>query len=224
MSVLVFDLDGTLVSSMEDLVATLNVVLTANGHSSIPKENVVHMVGMGAKVLLQRGLEFNGIAWTDETIDPLYSHFLEHYAANLAVHTRPFDGVVTSLETLRAQGWKLAVCTNKVERLTLPLLEALDLSQYFDAVVGGDTFACSKPNAEPVYGAIERAGGRIEGSIMIGDSGTDINAARNAGIPVIAVDFGYTPVPVSDLGPDKVISHFDELGAAIEAVTGNNHH
>ena len=106
--------------------------------------------------------------------------------------------------------------------LTLPLLEALDLSQYFDAIVGGDTFACSKPHAEPVHGAIERAGGRIEGSIMIGDSGTDINAARNAGIPVIAVDFGYTPVPVSDLGPDKVISHFNELSNAIDAVNGSD--
>lgn len=222
MSVLVFDLDGTLVSSMEDLVATLNVVLTAHGHSAVPKENVVHMVGMGAKVLLQRGLEFNGVTWTDETIEPLYRHFLEHYAANIAVHTRPFDGVEVSLKTFKDQGWKLAVCTNKAERLTLPLLEALDLSQYFDAVVGGDTFACSKPNAEPVHGAIERAGGKVEGSIMIGDSGTDINAARNAGIPVIAVDFGYTPVHVSELGPDKVISHFNELSNAIDAVNGSD--
>ncbi len=215
MSVLVFDLDGTLVSSMEDLVATLNVVMTEAGHAAIPEAHVANMVGLGARVLIQRGLEFNGVAWSDETVAPLFARFLEHYAANIAVHTRPYDGVVAALEGFRRQGWKLAVCTNKAERLTLPLLAELDLARYFDAVVGGDTFPVSKPDAEPIHGAILRAGGEIAGSIMIGDSVTDITAARNAGIPVIAVDFGYTPVPVAELGPDRVISHFDELAAAV---------
>ncbi|WP_298982381.1 phosphoglycolate phosphatase [uncultured Roseibium sp.] len=218
MSVLVFDLDGTLVSSMEDLVATLNVVMTAAGHSTIPQDDVAHMVGMGAKVLIQRGLEFNGIDWTDADIEPLFEHFLEHYAANIAVHTRPFDGVVDALKAFREEGWKLAVCTNKAERLTLPLLTELDLSQYFDAVISGDTFSVSKPDAAPVHGAINQAGGTVTGSIMIGDSVTDINAARNAGIPVIAVNFGYTPVPVEQLGPDRIISHFDELAGAVTAL------
>ncbi|UES45281.1 HAD hydrolase-like protein [Roseibium aggregatum] len=218
MSVLVFDLDGTLVSSMEDLVATLNVVMTSAGHSAIPQDNVANMVGLGAKVLIQRGLEFNGISWTDETVAPLYVHFLEHYAANIAVHTKPFDGVVAALENFRKDGWKLAVCTNKAERLTHPLLATLDLARHFDAVVGGDTFSVAKPHAEPVHGAIHRAGGEIGGSIMIGDSGTDIDAARNAGIPVIAVDFGYTVVPVRDLSPDRVISHFDELAGAVASL------
>ncbi|MCV0427916.1 MAG: phosphoglycolate phosphatase [Roseibium sp.] len=220
MSVLVFDLDGTLVSSMEDLVATLNVVMTDAGYSAIPQDDIAHMVGMGAKVLIQRALDHNGIEWNDDTVAPLYAHFLEHYANNIAVHTRPFDGVVRTLEAFRKDGWKLAVCTNKAESLTLPLLDELDLSRHFDSVVGGDTYAVSKPDAEPVHGAIQRAGGRIEGSLMIGDSGTDINAARNAGIPVIAVDFGYTPVPVTELGPDIVISHFDELAAAVNALAG----
>jgi phosphoglycolate phosphatase len=203
---------------MEDLVATLNVVMTDAGHRAIPQDHVAHMVGLGAKVLLQRGLEFNKIPWTDDTIEPLFQHFLEHYAANIAVHTRPFEGVVPALQKLRGDGWKLAVCTNKAERLTLPLLAALDLDRHFDAIVGGDTFARAKPHAEPLLGAIERAGGQAAGSIMIGDSGTDIDAARNAGIPVIAVDFGYTPVPVRELGPDRVISHYDELAAAVETL------
>ncbi|MGS4884377.1 phosphoglycolate phosphatase [Roseibium sp. MB-4] len=215
MSVLVFDLDGTLVSSMEDLVATLNAVLDKAGHGTVPQDKVANMVGMGAKVLLQRGLDYLEIAWSDETIAPLYEDFLEYYAANIAVHTRPFDGVVPALDRFRADGWKLAVCTNKTERLTLPLLAALNMTDHFDAVVGGDTFAVSKPYAEPVLGAIKRAGGTPEGSIMIGDSVTDIKAARAAGIPVVAVDFGYTPVPVSELGPDCIISHFDELADAV---------
>ncbi|MEP3427574.1 MAG: HAD-IA family hydrolase [Roseibium sp.] len=218
MSVLVFDLDGTLVSSMDDLVVSLNVVLTSAGHNAIPSKDIGHMVGMGAKVLIQRGLEYNDIVWTDELVSGLFEHFLEHYAANIAVHTKPFPGVVAALETFKENGVKLAVCTNKAERLTLPLLDALDLTRYFDAVVGGDTFPVSKPDAKPIHGAIERAGGTVSGSIMIGDSVTDINAARNAGIPVIAVDFGYTPVPVTELGPDKVISHFDELAGALDEV------
>lgn len=215
MSVLVFDLDGTLVSSMEDLVATLNVIMTNAGYEAVPQDHVAHMVGLGAKVLLQRALDFNNVAWTDDTIAPLYQAFLEHYAANIAVHTRPFDGVVPALERFRQDGWKLAVCTNKSERLTLPLLATLDLDKHFDAIVGGDSYAKAKPHAEPLLGAIDRAGGQVKGSIMVGDSVTDIDAARNAGIPVIAVDFGYTPVPVRELGPDRVISHYDELAAAV---------
>ncbi|WP_417684174.1 phosphoglycolate phosphatase [Roseibium sp.] len=218
MSVLVFDLDGTLVSSMDDLTATLNAVLVEEGHKAIAPESVRSMVGHGAKVLLQRGLEANGVTWTEESLQPLYTRFLDYYEAHIADFTRPFPGVIDALEDFRAQGWRLAVCTNKVERLTLPLLQALDMTQHFDAVVGGDTFARPKPDAAPVLGAIERAGGTLEGSVMIGDSVTDIDAARAAGIPVIAVDFGYTPVPVEQLGPDKVISHFDELASAIATV------
>lgn len=218
MSVLVFDLDGTLVSSMDDLAATLNAVLVKAGHTAVPPKSVRTMVGHGAKVLLQRGLEANGVAWTEESLAPLYQQFLDHYEANIAVHTRPFPGVVQALETFRAEGWKLAVCTNKVERLTLPLMDALDLTRHFDAVVGGDTFAKPKPDATPVLGAIARAGGQAEGSIMVGNSVTDISAARAAGIPVVAVDFGYTPVPVTELGPDIVISHFDDLKGAVSAI------
>ncbi|NVK34971.1 MAG: phosphoglycolate phosphatase [Rhodobacteraceae bacterium] len=215
MSVLVFDLDGTLVSSMDDLAATLNVVLSRNGYQTIPPENVRSMVGLGAKVLLQRGLEANGVSWTDDLVAPLFDEFLVYYEGHLADHTRPFPGVIEALEQFRAQGWKLAVCTNKVERLTLPLLDALDLTRFFDAVVGGDTYEVAKPDAAPVLGAIKRAGGTVEGSIMVGDSGTDIDAAKAAGIPVVAVTFGYTPVPVEELGPDLVISHFDQLQGAV---------
>ncbi|WP_368669541.1 phosphoglycolate phosphatase [Roseibium sp. RKSG952] len=215
---LVFDLDGTLVSSVEDLTRTLNVVLDRAGYGMVPPADVLNMVGMGAKVLLQRGLEANGVAWTDDMIAPLFEDFLSYYAAHIADYTRPFPGVIAALEKFRAEGWKLAVCTNKAERLTLPLLQALDLDGYFDAIVGGDTFPVSKPHADPVLGAIDRAGARRDGSVMIGDSVTDIKAARAAGIPVIAVDFGYTPVPVTELGPDKVISHFDELPEALEGL------
>ncbi|WP_417668089.1 phosphoglycolate phosphatase [Roseibium sp.] len=218
MSVLVFDLDGTLVSSMGDLTATLNAVLVQAGHQAIAPESVRSMVGHGAKVLLQRGLEANGVAWSEETIAPLYAEFLTYYENHIADHTRPFPGVIEALERFRADGWRLAVCTNKIERLTMPLLDALDMTRHFDAIVGGDTFARPKPDAMPVLGAIEKASGQKQGSIMIGDSVTDIDAARAAGIPVVAVDFGYTPVPVTELGPDIVISHFDALPDAVSGL------
>ncbi|MBO0346097.1 phosphoglycolate phosphatase [Roseibium sp. CAU 1637] len=216
--VIIFDLDGTLVSSMDDLVVTLNVILTEEGHQAIPPESVQTMIGHGAKVLLQRGLEANGVAWTEDSIAPMYGNFLAHYEAHIADHTRPFPGVVACLERLKARGFRLAVCTNKVERLTMPLLAALDLTRHFDAIVGGDSFDKPKPDAAPVLGAIERSGGTKAGSVMVGDSVTDIDAARAAGIPVVAVDFGYTPVPVNELNPDRVISHFDALEAALDAV------
>ncbi|WP_417695266.1 phosphoglycolate phosphatase [Roseibium sp.] len=216
--VIIFDLDGTLVSSMDDLVVTLNVILTEEGHQAIPPESVQTMIGHGAKVLLQRGLEANGVAWTEDSIAPMYSNFLAHYEAHIADHTRPFPGVVACLERLKARGFRLAVCTNKVERLTMPLLAALELTRHFNAIVGGDSFDKPKPDAAPVLGAIERSGGTKAGSVMVGDSVTDIDAARAAGIPVVAVDFGYTPVPVNELNPDRVISHFDALEAALDAV------
>ena len=218
MSVLVFDLDGTLVSSMEDLAAALNVVLTEAGYRALPPDAVRTMVGSGARVLLERGLTANNASWTEDSMAAMHERFLAYYEAHVADRTLPFPGVLDALAQLRAKGWRLAVCTNKAERLTLPLLDALDMTSHFDAIVGGDTFDRPKPDAKPVLGAIERAGGKVAGSVMIGDSVTDINAARAAGIPVIAVDFGYTPVPVTELSPDVVISHFDDLHTALAKV------
>ncbi|TWI89652.1 phosphoglycolate phosphatase [Roseibium hamelinense] len=215
---LVFDLDGTLVSSMEDLTRTLNVVLDRAGYGMVPVEDMRSMVGQGAKVLLQRGLEANGVAWTENMLAPLYAEFLSSYAAHIADHTRPFPGVIAALERFAADGWRLAVCTNKTERLAIRLLEELKMHHHFHSVVGGDTFDTKKPEAEPILGAIAMAGAVQDGSVMIGDSIADINGAKAAGIPVIAVDFGYTPVPVSELGPDRIISHFDELAGALESL------
>lgn len=218
MSVLVFDLDGTLVSSADDLVASTNAVLTENGYPTAPEALLRPVAGQGARALLKCGLEENRIAWSEDMIEPMFDRFLEHYAIHMADTTRPFPGAVPALERLRAAGWLTAVCTNKTEALTIDLLDRLDLARLFDAVVGRDTFPRSKPHAEPVLGAIANAGGTSDGALMIGDTATDIDAARAARIPVVAVDFGYTPVPVHELGPDLIISHFDELEAAIRTL------
>jgi len=216
MPVAVFDLDGTLVASMEDLVASLNVVLD---HLNLPPVEAAAMrpfVGSGARVLIQKGLEAHRQTCTPEEIEELLPRFLDHYEKTFTLHTRPFEGAVDALKALKAQDWRLAVCTNKSARLTHPLLEALDLNRYFDAVVAGDTYHKPKPDPQPLLGAIERAGGAARGSIMIGDTKTDIDTARAVGIPVIAVDFGYSPVSIHTLNPDAVISHFTELTQAID--------
>ncbi|MBO6756986.1 MAG: phosphoglycolate phosphatase [Roseibium sp.] len=218
MSVAIFDLDGTLVSSMEDLVDTLNAVLTGQGHNPVDYGPMRQWVGSGAKVLMQKGFEANRQPWTHAEIDMLFPAFIDHYEQHMANRTRPFEGAINVLDRLREKGWRLAVCTNKSTRLTGPLLDRLDLTRYFDSVVAGDTFARVKPHPEPVLGAIERAAGTVAGSVMIGDTRADIEAARAAGIAAIAVDFGYSPVPVHTLEPDAVVSHFNELESAFAAL------
>ncbi|MXN67123.1 phosphoglycolate phosphatase [Stappia sp. GBMRC 2046] len=216
--VLVFDLDGTLIETMGDLAAALNFALEDAGHKAIDPERIRSMVGHGARKLIERGLEANGVNADDATIDPLFDRFIEYYSANIAVHSQPFPGILEAIARFREEGWACAVCTNKLEGLSRPLLDALDMTKYFEAIVGGDTFDKPKPDAMPVLGAIERAGGDPARAVMVGDSRTDIDAARAAGIPVVAVTFGYTPVHVSELGPDKVISHFDELYDAVGSI------
>ena len=146
MPVAVFDLDGTLVSSAEDLIATLNAILKSEGLDPVDIPPFRKWVGFGAKRLMEKGFEANGVATTAEQLDALLPRFLDHYEANMAVHTRLFDGALTAMEGLRADGWSLGICTNKSTRLTLPLLEQLGISSLFASVVAGDTFSKAKPH------------------------------------------------------------------------------
>lgn len=217
--VLVFDLDGTLLETMGDLTASMNHVLVEAGYEALEPERVRKMVGAGVRVLMSRGLAANKVEVTDEVLDPLLTKFIRYYETHIADHTHPFPEALETVERLRTEGWKTAICTNKLEKLTRPLVKAMNMEHLFDAVVGGDTFSKNKPDAMPVFGAIDQAGGSRTGSIFVGDSKADIVAARNAGLPVIAVDFGYTEVPVRELGPDVVISHYNQLEAAIQEIT-----
>ncbi|WEK49526.1 MAG: phosphoglycolate phosphatase [Candidatus Kaistia colombiensis] len=213
--ILVFDLDGTLVDTATDLVATLNVILEQEGLAALRYEDARAMVGHGARVLIERGLAANNVTRDAATIDRLFDTYIAYYAAHIADTSRPFEGVVAALDHFAAEGWLLAVCTNKLEGLSKLLLDALGLSDRFAAICGADTFAARKPDPLALNETIRRAGGDPRRAVMIGDSKTDIDTAKAAGIPVVAVDFGYTPVPVTELGPDVVISHFDALKGAV---------
>lgn len=215
----VFDLDGTLVDTAPDLVETLNVVFAREGLPPVPYAQARTLVGGGARAMIERGLQQEGRPLVPAEIDRLFVQFIDYYSEHIADASRLFPGVVAALDRLEAQGFTLAVCTNKLEALSLLLLDSLGLAKRFAAICGQDTFGVPKPDPDIFRRTVLRAGGDPTRAIMIGDSATDIRTAQAAGVPVIAVDFGYTDVPVAQLRPDRVISHFDELFAAVSALT-----
>lgn len=217
---IVFDLDGTLVDTAPDLVATLNVILGRENLPPVAYQPARNMVGGGARLMLELGFRASGRTPSPAALDKLTRDFIEHYAAHIIDHSLPFEGVAPTLDALAADGFRLAVCTNKLEWLSVRLLDALGLSKRFAAICGADTFGIAKPNPAILHRTIERAGAPGRGAVMVGDSRTDIATARAAQIPVIAVDFGYTDVPVTSLAPDRVVSRFADLPAAISNLIG----
>jgi phosphoglycolate phosphatase len=173
-------------------------------------------VGHGARALLTRGLAATGGVPENYDVEPDYQRFVDYYSSNIAGGSVPFPGLISLLERLKSDGFGLGVCTNKLEGLSVKLLDALDLSKYFGAVVGPDTLGVAKPDPRPFREAVSRLQLVAPRAVMVGDSETDILTARNAGVPVIGVPFGYTPRPVVEFGPDRMISHFDEAYEAIQ--------
>ncbi len=218
MLTIVFDLDGTLIDTAPDLIATLNLILTRESLPSIPYDDARQMIGGGARGMIERALAADGRPAPKADLDRMFAAFIEHYAAHIADKSRPFPGLEAALEHLAGEGHRLAVCTNKLEWLSVRLLETLNLSQRFAVICGQDTFGVQKPNPEILQKTILRAGGDPHRAIMVGNSGTDIRTARAAAIPVIAVDFGYSEVPIATLHPDRIISAFADLPAAIRTV------
>jgi len=216
----VFDLDGTLIDTAPDLVDTLNLILAREGLPPVPFATARAMIGGGARMLIERGLAADGRASGREEVDRLYRDFVAHYGEHIADRSQPFPGLEAALDQLADAGWRFAVCTNKLEGLSVRLLDALGLTGRFEAVCGQDTFKVAKPHPDILLNTIGRAGGTPERAIMVGDSANDIDAARAAGVPVIAVDFGYTEVPVTRLGPDRIIDGFPKLPAAVFELTG----
>jgi len=213
--IIVFDLDGTLVDTAPDLIATLNLVLALEGIPAVPFETARAMIGFGVRPLIEQALREQGRYLGEAGVDALFAEYIRHYQAHIADQSRPYPGCEDMLEVLQAQGFTLAVCTNKYESLAVRLLDKLGLTARFAAICGQDTFAVKKPDPDALRLTIARAGGDAAHVIMVGDSETDIHVARAAGIPVVGVDFGYARVPMADLKPDRLIGHFDALPAAI---------
>lgn len=214
----VFDLDGTLAETAGDLIGTLNVLLAREGMPALPLAEARGLIGAGAKALIRRGFEAAGRDLTPEKHETLFTDFLEHYGAHLCDRSHLYPGVVEALDRLEADGFRLAVCTNKIEPHAVELLDRLGIGQRFAAICGRTTFPYSKPDPRHLTLTIAKAGGDAARAVMVGDSRADIDAANAAGIPVVAVTFGYTDTPVDQLGPSRVIGHFSELPDAVAAL------
>lgn len=212
---IVFDLDGTLLDTAPDLIDSLNHTIEAGGLAPVGYEDITHLVGQGAKVMIERAYSLRGVAISQDLLPALLDRFIAHYGANMPGKTQPFPGLIEALDRLELAGYTLAVCTNKIEKLARPLLEKLGLSDRFSVITGGDTFPVRKPDPRHIEETVMLAGGDPRRAIMIGDSINDILAANNGGIPSVAVSFGYTDIPVEELGADRVIDSFDALTPAL---------
>ena len=215
---LVFDLDGTLAETAPDIMATLNHLLVLEGLEALPISAARQLVGAGARALLERGFKAAGKPLGEARLEELFQAFLIHYLDHIADLSFLYPGVEPALKTLAGEGFNLAICTNKPEAHSLALVKQLGVFPMFAAIAGRETFAFCKPDPRHLTETIRIAGGDASRAIMIGDSRTDVDTARAAGIPVIGVTFGYTDVPMADLKPDIVISHFDELTKAVTAL------
>lgn len=211
--VVAFDLDGTLADTAPDLAEALNHALVALGRPPIPRASVRHLIGHGARALLRRGLAASGEA-PEELVEQGFPILLDHYAAHICDGTKLFPGIEDALDSVERAGAALAVCTNKPEALTMKLLEALGWKDRFAAVVGGDTLPVRKPDPAPLLEAVARSGGGR--AVLVGDSIIDADTARAAGVPFVAVGFGFSDRPVEALGADAVIDGYDELMGALE--------
>lgn len=211
---IVFDLDGTLVDTAPDLCAALNHALGVLGRPAVPADDVRHMVGHGARKLLEKGLAATGTMRPD-LVEAGVAPFLAYYADHIADGSRPYPGVEAALSALAAAGSRLAICTNKPFALSKALVSALGWDGRFAANLGFDSVPAPKPDPGHLFAAIAAAGGEPATTVFIGDSITDTTTARAAGIPVIAVSFGFSDRPVADLGADLVIDHYDQLLPAL---------
>ena len=209
-----FDLDGTLLDTHRDLGHAINHAIGLAGRKPVDHSELRALIGGGARNMLRRALILTG-GLDEDSVAGLFEHFLRHYEANIAVHTCLFPGGEAMLDDLAKRGVKLAVVSNKLESLTTALLHALGLADRFYTIIGGDTLGPgrAKPSRDPIDAMIARAGGGR--AVFVGDTTFDIQAAQAAGVPSIAVSFGFNDLPPGQLGADAVIGHFDELVPAL---------
>lgn len=214
-----FDLDGTLLDTSPDLLAATNHALAQVGRPLIAADRIKSMIGGGAKRMLERALAESGGA-DEATMARAYPALLEFYGENLSHGTVAFQGLAEALDDLEERGVKVAIVTNKFERFAVKLVTEMALHHRFACVIGGDTMGKgnAKPSAAPIHEMIRRCGGGR--AAFVGDSTFDIMAAKNAGIPSIAVSFGFLTQPVEELGADAVIDGYDELVPALLKLGG----
>lgn len=210
----IFDLDGTLVDSLPDLLRSLNQVLARHGRRVLAPAEVRMMVGDGVHKLVDRGFEATGEP-AGAALDGLVDEFMGFYGGHTIDESRPFPGAEAVLARLAGDGWKLAVCTNKPYQASVEMLDGLGLAQYLAVITGGDSTPYKKPDPRHVLATVDALGATPAQTVFVGDSPNDAEAAKAAGLPLVLVTFGYTRVPVSELGADALVDDFADLPAAL---------
>jgi phosphoglycolate phosphatase len=215
-----FDLDGTLIDSVPDVCTAINRLLVSEGRSEISLEQTLSLVGQGARVMMEQAMTLDGAAPPPDALDRMVETYIGFYQRHPADLTTIYPGVVEVLESLAARGIPMAICSNKPFVMTKLVLETLGLDRFFDAVTGGDNVPHRKPDGRHVTHTLDLMGGHHSHAVMVGDSETDVAAGKNAGLPVIAVTYGYAHVPVTELGADVLIDRFSDLPDALDALAG----
>ena len=223
--VVVFDLDGTLAATADDILAAVNQVVAAEGLSAFDRGKAFELVsiGNGARVLIDSAFRSHGRILSSEKLDAHVASYLDRYLSAVCVHSKLYPGCATTLGLLETLGYRLAVCTNKPQAHTEELLTRLNVRSHFAAVAGRDAYAFHKPDPRHLLQVIADAGGSPERAVMVGDTRVDVETARAARVPVIVFAHGYPDRPVADLEADAVINGFGELAAAVGRfrTTGN---
>ena len=215
---IVFDLDGTLVDSIGDIIGAANRLLTEEGRAPLTHDEGRDMIGEGAASLVERAFAAKGPKPAPRTLTGLVERYREIYERHPLDETIVFPGVVETLSALSDGGAKLGLCTNKPHKISLVVLAELGLARYFSAALGGDALQVRKPDPAHFTAVIEAMGARSRRAIHVGDSPTDVAVARNAGVPIVIVSYGYSRVPPTDLGADALIDEFTALPRAIASI------
>lgn len=218
---LAFDLDGTLVDTASDLIGALNATLKTEGLAPVAESEARHLVGRGARALIENGLKASGLTPVAAHIDPMLRYFMRYYAEHIADTSRPFDGCVATLERLKSRGARLCVCTNKPQALSDQLLGQLGIDVWFEAVFGADAVPMKKPDPGHLGACAKAVGLSIDQTLLIGDSETDHLTSRAAGRPSLLFTFGYSDPPVTALDAEYLMDSYDELEAAIGRALGH---
>ncbi len=216
--VFIFDLDGTLVDTAPDLLQSINWLLERELRPPVAEDQLRRLVGRGAKNLISEAFLVTGDPISPFEIEMLYRAFLQNYASHVADKSLPYPGVMATLTALKAEGFAMGVLTNKPHGPTTLLLDALGLSPFFGAVYGQGKRTYMKPDPR-LFAEIKDELGSGP-ALMVGDSITDVETARAAGVPVILVPYGYTQQPAASLGADAVVADFSEVPAAGRQLLG----
>lgn len=220
MRTVIFDLDGTLADTSGDLIASANVCFRQMGLGEVlDPERDAGIALRGGRMMLRRGLE-RVDQFDAAVVDEYYPVLLEAYRAAIDLHTVLYPGAMEAVEALKTQGYGVGICTNKPEGLADLLLTRMGIRDAFGSLVGSDTLAVRKPDPEPLREAARRLGGNPECCVLIGDSDTDRNTARNAGVPSVLVTFGPSGADMAALEPEALLERFSDLPGVVRQLIG----